>query len=126
MADIDMLQRELKRLQEELYREEEAIDVSTIKVGRRILPKITLGDEVFTFDRENKLLRNVKTRRETALSDENVQQVDWLMETITKVKQRLREMGEINRNIGSRLARFASNEEVELNLARRKLGETGI
>jgi hypothetical protein len=123
MVDIS---RELKRLEEELYKGEEEIDVSEIKVGRRVLPRIKIGDEVFTFDRENQILRNIKTRIETKLSKDNVENVDFLMETIKKVKERINDMGRINRSISSRLARFAMEEDVELTKARQKLGETGV
>jgi hypothetical protein len=116
----------LRELEKELFKTEIETDVSEIKVGKRKLTRLQLGDNVYTYDREKRLLRNVKTRQVTPLTGEDREIVDFIIDSVRRLKRDVRDATLIRQSISRRLQKLPAREQSQLAKARRSLGKVGI
>jgi hypothetical protein len=121
MAEINF-----KRLEEEIGRAGEEINIEDYVVKGRLLQKIKLGNEVYEYNRPERTLRKLGERKALKLTGKDREMVDFIVESIRSLKKDLRDVSRIERMTSSRLQKLSPRELIELEKARTKLRRTGI
>jgi len=116
------IRTELERLMREIEAAGELTEAEVV-YGKRKLPRILLGKDVYAYDKERKILRNIRTRETRPLTAEDIRHLDWFVETMGKLREELKEAQKLHRAIASRERHFEEIETGRKVRARRALRE---
>lgn len=116
-----MVERELKGFEFELYREPEITELEYEKIGFVKLPVVTIGGKRYIYDRYRKMLIEKYSKKEHKLTDSQIRDIDWFIDTLKKVKEESKKIKDISSEIRKRSERLEAVQSEQLRKARRRL-----
>jgi hypothetical protein len=101
------LERELQRMEEELYIPEEI----AFPEAKRKLPRVRIGKDTYYYDKEAGTIRKIGTKEVKKLTPQEKSNLDWYIDTAKKLHEELIKVGRIRRGIATRVERAFVTEQ---------------